>query len=149
MSRMKRKGRVYSEDSIPAYMKCMLDRAYELKQVIDDKMDYDCYEQFKFKEFCYPESETEYSDYYVIYQRTDNLYSIALFSLDKNAEVGYTPHFVLDLSLNRLIVFDAYTLLSGDSSLSGAARDSLIYNYNAKVLKLIRDYIMLRKGRAD
>lgn len=144
MSGMKRKGRVYAEDSIPTYMRCVLDRAYELKQIIDNKMNYDCYEQFKFKEFCYPESK--YSDYYIIYQRTDKMYSIALFSLNEYAQLGYIPHFVLDLSLNRIIIFDAYTLLSGDNSLSGIAKDTLIYQYDAKILRLIRDYVMFGNG---
>lgn len=139
---MTRTARLYSENNIPVYMQCILDRVYELKQVIDNKMNYDCYEKFKFKEFCYPEDKGDFSNYYVLYQRTDKLYSIALFSLDENTEVGYTPHFVLDLSQHSLMVFDAYTLLSRDDSLPGIAKDALIFQYNAKILRLIRDYVM-------
>lgn len=142
MSKMTRTARLYSENNIPVYMQCILDRVYELKQVIDNKMNYDCYEKFKFKEFCYPEDKSDISKYYVLYQRTDKIYSIALFSLDKNTEAGYTPHFVLDLSQHSLMIFDAYTLLTREDSLSGIAKDALQFQYNAKILRLIRDYVM-------
>lgn len=142
MSKMMKTVRVYSEDNIPAYMQCIVDRVYELKQVIDKKMNYDCYEKFKFKEFCYPEDKREFSKYYVLYQRTDKLYSIALLSLDESTETGYSPHLVLDLSQHSLMIFDAYTLLSREDSLPGLAKDAIIYQYDAKILRLIRDYVM-------